>query len=201
MLMRKSLLAVLILACCASLTFAQQQDYPKVEVFGGYSYLRADIRPSGGDFGGGENLNGFHAQFSGNIKRNFSIAGDISGHYKNFTPDASVPEIRITDARASLYNFLAGPQVKARRGRVTPFAEALFGVARARVSATIDDLNAGRTSLSDSETKFAYALGGGLDINVSERIAIRAIHADYLRTRFGDERQNNLRLSFGIVFK
>jgi opacity protein-like surface antigen len=199
--MRKSLLAVLILACCASLTFAQQQDYPKVEVFGGYSYLRADIRPSGGDFGGGENLNGFHAQFSGNIKRNFSIAGDISGHYKNFTPDASVPEIRITDARASLYNFLAGPQVKARRGRVTPFAEALFGVARARVSATIDDLNAGRTSLSDSETKFAYALGGGLDINVSERIAIRAIHADYLRTRFGDERQNNLRLSFGIVFK
>jgi hypothetical protein len=54
----------------------------KVEVFGGYSYLRADIRPSGGDFGGGENLNGFHAQFSGNIKRNFSIAGDISGHYK-----------------------------------------------------------------------------------------------------------------------
>ncbi len=201
MLMRKSLLAVLFLACSAASAFAQNRDYPKVEVFGGYSYLRADIQPSGGDFGGGENLNGFHAQLSGNIKRNFSIAGDISGHYKSFTPEAAVPGISITDARASIYNFLAGPQVKARRGRVTPFAEALFGVARARVSATIDDINAGRTSLSDSETKFAYALGGGLDINVSERIAIRAIHADYLRTRFGDEHQNNLRLSFGIVFK
>lgn len=200
MLMRKSLLAVLFLACLASSAFAQDRDYPKVEVFGGYSYLRADIRPSGGDFGGGENLNGFHAQISGNIKRNFSIAGDISGHYKSFAPDAIDPDISITNARASLYNFLAGPQVKARRGRVTPFAEALFGVARARVSATINDLDA-VTSFSDSETKFAYVLGGGLDINVSERIAIRAIHADYLRTRFGDEHQNNLRLSFGIVFK
>ncbi|MGI8655593.1 MAG: outer membrane protein [Pyrinomonadaceae bacterium] len=200
MLMRKSLLAVLFLACSAASAFAQDRDYPKVEVFGGYSYLRADIQPRGGDFGGGENLNGFHAQISGNIKRNFSIAGDISGHYKSFAPDAIDPDISITNARASLYNFLAGPQIKARRGRVTPFAEALFGVARARVSATINDLDA-VTSFSDSETKFAYALGGGLDINVSERIAIRAIHADYLRTRFGDERQNNLRLSFGIVFK
>lgn len=59
----------------------------------------------------------------------------------------------------------------------------------------------GSTTISDSQSKFAFALGGGLDVNVSDRIAVRVVHADYLRTRFLDERQNILRLSFGVVLK
>jgi hypothetical protein len=47
-------------------------------------------------------------------------------------------------------------------------------------------------------------LGGGLDVNVSRHIAIRAAQADWLYTQFPngvDNRQNNLRITAGIVFR
>jgi len=45
------------------------------------------------------------------------------------------------------------------------------------------------------------AFGGGLDVAPHPRVAIRVIQADYLATRFADDWQNNLRLSFGIVLR
>jgi hypothetical protein len=44
-------------------------------------------------------------------------------------------------------------------------------------------------------------LGGGLDIKVNDRIAIRAVQLDYLRTRFFGETENRGRLAFGIVIR
>ena len=48
---------------------------------------------------------------------------------------------------------------------------------------------------------FAWGLGGGLDYNASENIAIRVIQADYLRTRLSNTWFNDARLGFGIVLK
>jgi hypothetical protein len=42
--------------------------------------------------------------------------------------------------------------------------------------------------------------GGGVDIPVGERFALRLVQADYLFTRFGGETQNNARFSVGAVF-
>jgi hypothetical protein len=40
--------------------------------------------------------------------------------------------------------------------------------------------------------------GGGVDINLNPRIAIR-VQGDYLMTRFLDLRQDNLQFSTGVV--
>ncbi len=45
------------------------------------------------------------------------------------------------------------------------------------------------------------AFGGGIDVSVNDKISLRVIQADYNPTFFGDTRQDNIRLSFGVVFK
>src|SRR5437763_1285960 len=206
--MQKLLFMIAALTCCAS--FASAQDDRKIQVFGGYSYLRFDasgnvFREPGAtaDVSSLERfqLDGFHAQVAGYFNPHFGIAGDVSGHYE-----------RGAASQTSVYNFLGGPQVKARLGRTSPFAHALFGVSRGKGSvltqSVVGSFDIVSSTPSEGQTKFAFAIGGGVDVNVSERIAIRALQVDYLRTsfsnnsdtRFGDH-QNNLRLSVGVVFK
>jgi hypothetical protein len=48
------------------------------------------------------------------------------------------------------------------------------------------------------------ALGGGLDWNATPHIGVRLIQAEYLLTKFNDganNRQNNVRVSAGVVFR
>jgi hypothetical protein len=57
----------------------------------------------------------------------------------------------------------------------------------------------------------ATVVGGGIDINLNKSLAIRAVQADYVMTRFKtgpeiffsglDQHQNNFRLSAGFVIK
>jgi hypothetical protein len=73
---------------------------------------------------------------------------------------------------------------------------------------------------SGSHNSFGFAVGGGLDIAITDSIAIRVIQADYFTashperflTNFtsltnedeikpGNRRYNNLNLSFGLVFR
>jgi hypothetical protein len=55
----------------------------------------------------------------------------------------------------------------------------------------------------DNFSGFAFAFGGGLDLNIARYVAIRAIQADFVQTRLhqGSAQQpnNNGRLSFGMV--
>jgi opacity protein-like surface antigen len=51
---------------------------------------------------------------------------------------------------------------------------------------------------------FAWAVGGGVDVNVNDRFAFRLFQADYLNTRvdgFSGKPVNNFRLSTGVVFR
>jgi peptidoglycan-associated lipoprotein len=48
------------------------------------------------------------------------------------------------------------------------------------------------------------AAGGGMDFKLSKLISIRPIQAEYYLTKFPDglnNRQNNFRLSSGVVFR
>lgn len=59
---RRAFYLVAVVVCCMPVAFAQD-DFSRVEVFGGYSYLRADL--SDDDFAvteDNESLHGFHAQ-------------------------------------------------------------------------------------------------------------------------------------------
>ena len=59
----------------------------------------------------------------------------------------------------------------------------------------------GYLGISQPKTDFAAAFGGGLDLRVHKNIAIRAIQAEYIVTPFLDQRQDNIRLSAGIVLR
>jgi hypothetical protein len=90
--------------------------------------------------------------------------------------------------------YLFGPRANLRRGRVTPFAQVLFG----------GILASNRIGNLGSENNFAMAAGGGIDLRVSRHFSIRPLQAEYFLTKIPDglnDRQNNFRLSAGIVFR
>ncbi len=164
---------------------AQAQESPRTEVFGGYSYLRGD------DDDGGIDLHGWNASFNQNIVKWAGIKADFSGHYGDVTLSAT------QRADISSHLFLVGPQFSLRKSeRFTPFGHALFGVMRADL--TFFDPT-GKVSLTDSA--FAMALGGGLDIKVFDIMAVRLFQADYVLTRFDDDTQNAFRVSTGLVLR
>ncbi len=161
------------------------QEAPKAEVFGGYSLSRMTSSWS-------NNLNGWNASVSGNLNSWFGLAGDFSGYYAS--PESRILSLAIAvGPEQSKHMYLLGPRFTYRRlGRIVPFTHVLVG--RAHSSTGLFGLNL-------SNSAFAAAVGGGIDIPLTRAIAIRAIQADYLMTRFGQEGQNNERLSAGVVFR
>jgi opacity protein-like surface antigen len=156
------------------------QDNPKAEVFGGYSYFRSNPR--------GYNLNGWEASVAGNVSNWFGVEGDFSGHYGAPTAFG----IRIPGVNISSNSFMVGPKLSYREHGLTPFAHFLIGATRA---------STGAFGLSASNTAISAAVGGGLDIRLTDALAVRVIQADYLMTRFLEQRQNNFRMSFGLVLR
>ena len=133
---------------------------------------------------------------TGNVSRYMGLKFDFSGHFMKRTvpfPTFPIP----TENKLRLYNFLGGVQVKdnASERTVKPFAHALVGAANRRLSSNIGDI--ARTS--GSNTGFAGAFGGGLDLRVSPRVDFRAVQLDYNPTKLIINTQHSLRIGVGIV--
>ncbi len=170
--MRKSVLMLGLLFCFSGLAQAQTHDQPSVEVFGGASVLRnGATAPSFSLYGG------WQASGSVNFNEHLGVTADVGGQYRS-----------ISGKRVSQYEYLFGPRFTARASRATLFAHGLVGGNTLR-------------AVGASTNGFAWAVGGGLDYNVGGHFAIRAIQADYLRTRLSNAWFNDARLGFGIVFK
>jgi hypothetical protein len=211
--MARAILLGLIVFACATVTTAQG-DYRKWEFFSGYSHNRIDTGLSDNDpdfgdvFDEREGFHGFNASITGNITRYFGLKFDVSGHYKSRT----IPFTTVTNAadiHSRLYNFLGGVQIKdnSTETKFKPFAHALVGAANGhnRVDFTNDFCIAIVPSpcpadFTDSETGFAGAFGGGIDIRAGNRIDIRVIQVDYNPTRLFDSTQHNFRIGVGLVF-
>lgn len=215
--MRRLFIVMLLLACCASHVFGQsvKDEYPKVEVFVGYSAIgEANATDEEVDFGFATER-GFEASVTRNINKYFGIKGDFSFHpdtdrgRATFTPPCNTPPCPLVtqdfEFKTRLYNFLVGPEVKARnRTRVTPFAHALFGVAHGKGILKTNGA-AFNLNTSESDTGFAMALGGGLDIRATKRVGLR-FSMDYnpafiTHTDTGaSDRRDNVRISLGVLF-
>jgi opacity protein-like surface antigen len=195
--MQKLMIATLMIICCASLSLAQNtEEYPKNEVFIGYSYENADINsltPNPGRTG----LQGVNFAYTRNINKLVGVTVDFSGHIKRASFTTGTGDVQRDRQQ---YNLLGGLQFKARnRTRLTPFAHALFGVGLFRGFTAVLSPST-NTYFFDDAKSFSMVYGGGLDIRASRRVTIRALQADYNPTFFGSVRQNNFRLSFGVVF-
>jgi opacity protein-like surface antigen len=182
--MRKVCLLLGLFLVISSAAIAQ--DAPKVEVFGGYSYLR--INPGSGF--SGINLNGWNASVAGNFNRWLGVKADFSGNYGS--PSITFPGPTTISVNTKVHNFLFGPQISARRDRFTVFGHALFGGTH---------VNGSTFGVSASDTGFGMAFGGGLDVKVHDHFALRLGQADYLLTRISGDNQHNFRYSAGVVLR
>lgn len=180
-----------VVSLLAVLTFfgvsGRAQENSKVDIFAGYSYLRDNpATPGVNSF----NLNGGSANVSYNATHWLSGVADFGGYHAGNILNSGVD--------GTLSTYLFGPRVNFRNAtRFTPYAQALFGVARA---------NAGIAGATGTANAFGSAFGGGLDVSVSHHLAIRPFQVDYLLTRFKEataiaRTQNNLRVSTGVVFR
>ncbi len=165
------LLPVLLL-----ITAAHAQDAPKAELFGGFSYSRGDI-----DL----NMYGWNFAVAGVVNRWFSVVGDVSGNYANIGGG-------FADVTLNMYSFAAGPQFSARGDSVTGFARVLVGANR---------IGGGAFGFNAGDTKLGFVIGGGVDIPLNERFAIRAIQADWILVPTDGSNLDQARISSGVVVR
>jgi len=208
-----------LLAGSALLGLAQSptpDEHPKFEFFAGYSAL-GEANGPGINFGSNNNVAatynsnaGFETSIIRNFSKRFGIKGDFSAGFNNESergPIAACTPVCTTvtqdfQLKTRVYNFLAGPEFKARNStRFTPFAHALGGFAHTSATFTTP----GPTHIllfKRNDNSFAMALGGGLDIRASKRVSFRAL-MDYNPVFVHDptgNRRDFIRLSLGVLF-
>jgi hypothetical protein len=170
---RAAVLLVLLLMFSFGSLRAGAQDMPRVQVFAGYSYTRFDSQSLG--FSSQSGLNGYNFSPAFNLLHGFGVAAELSGQY---------------GSTLNLRDIAVGPQFLYPRGKATLFGHVLVGDARTLV----------RVANTEGDTARAVVLGGGVDLDISSRFALRVLQIDYMHTTLFNDKQNNLRFSTGLVY-
>jgi len=190
-----------LLALGAAVDHARAQAIPaggpphiaQVEIFGGYSYMRANTVISGTPF----NLNGANFSVAFYVNNWLGLVGDVSFHRQG--------KIAANGFSLTLQSYQFGPRLRLRNHtHLTPFGQFLFGAGHAGGTLYTRSLGSGMPPLG-ANNGFLLTAGGGADWRLSPRIGIRLVQAEYLQSHFlngsgNGDRQHNLRLSTGVVF-
>ena len=123
----------------------------------------------------GRNLNGWEISGKYTITPLVGFVADLDAQY-------GLPTI--LDART--LHFMVGPQISFP-GRISPFFHVLGGF--------------GHLQEGGSQTSFAGAFGGGVDMRIAPLVSWRVIQADDIVTRFSSGTQHSLRFSTGVVIR
>jgi len=207
--MTKWFLLLLTVLVSAPAALAQDSDFKRYEFYGGYAYQRANNNSSSFDRNGTASIggtqvifgnrdqayNGFTAEFNQNPWRHVGLVTSFTGVYDR-TPYVNIVNGRSFSAKVQRYDLLFGPRYNFRLGRINPFVEGMAGFEHMRVGFSDNLTNATRV-----DTAFAMALGGGVDVHLSDHFDIRAIQADYVPTFFNGTHQNNYRVGAGVKVK
>lgn len=188
--------------------FAQEYSYPKLEVFGGLSIssvglpsvdpntlLPTTLRQS---------FLGWQTDVGANVTRHLGFVGDFGGQYKTIdagtllTGTASGVGLGMSN-----YQYLFGPQFNVRVSKINPFLHFLVGASRTTAAVSETDPVTGLTSTAAvSSTGLGLGIGGGLDLSVSHRLALRVPQFDWTPSHAGGVWTNNIvRIGIGLVFK
>jgi outer membrane immunogenic protein len=180
---------VIVLVAVSSLD-ARAQDSSRFDVAVDYTYLRSNAPPgSCGCF----NWNGGSISAAWRLDPNWSIVGEFG--------DAHASGVGNGGLTPTITTYLSGPKYRlgGQSHAVVPFAEVLLGGASVR-----NGYFPNGSASSTSATAFSFAAGAGFDVAVAKRLSIRPIAVEYLYTGFPNGlngRQNNLRISSGLVFR
>lgn len=221
---------IFLVGCWLTLVPAAfSQSDRRVDLFVGYSNLQAEgvrnpnnlTQAFDNDFfDRRRGAHGGNVAVAGYFNSIVGLKGDFSFHWNDDEEDRTLGR---TSVENQVYYFMGGPVLKFRNGsRVEPFVHGLAGGAHTRFEVeTRRTTTTGttRTSFDTGTTDFAAAVGGGVDVRVSDRFSIRAFQIDYapifLRDRsinllgstgalqpftLEGQRQDNIRISVGIVF-
>lgn len=137
-------------------------------------------------------MSGGKAEANANFGRGLSLVAEAGGEHAT--------NINAANESLSFVTYLFGPRYSVRsRTRLAPFGQFLVGGVHG-----FDALFPTRNGPSTAPDALAFAAGGGLNINLSRHLGIRAFQADYMQTQLpngGNDRQNHLRLAAGIVLR
>jgi len=161
---------------------AQEVETSKVELYGGYDFVRYNANPRINGVSSSESFsaNGMSGQAAYNVNNRFGIVGELSGYRLARNGLGTTYQV----------SYLFGPRVSLRRHVVTLFAQVLFGGVWAADGVTLGPVSA-----------FGMTVGGGIDLRVFRYITVRPLQAEYFMTKFPDganNSQNNFRYGAGI---
>jgi hypothetical protein len=178
-----------------SFVFATPSLAQSIELFGGYSFVRAPVRFT-------ETVTACPTCPVTITTQNLNLNGwEAGGAFKVFGPLALAADFGETSgsfhgANTHLQTYLVGPQLRFP-GPISPFAHFLVGAAHESIGTGVGPL----ITTGATQNAFATAIGGGLDLKVLPFISLRPIQFDYLLTHFNSETQNQPRISAGIVLR
>ena len=178
-----------------SLVFASPSLAQSIELFGGYSFVRAPVRFT-------ETVSACPLCPVTLTTQNLNLNGwEAGGAFKVFGPLALAADFGETSgsfhgANTHLQTYLVGPQLRFP-GPISPYAHFLFGAAHESIGTSGGPL----ITTGATQNAFATAIGGGLDLKVLPFISLRPIQFDYLLTHFNSQTQNQPRISAGIVLR
>ena len=136
-----------------------QIEIPKVEISAGFFYFNVDA----GLVLGRENVYGIQGNVCVNLSRRFILITDFGAQFLIFGIDR--------------YEYLFGPRISKRSARVSLFGHAFLGAMTRRDEFLF-------SSGSELHTGVGMGFGGGVDLNLGRRFALRLLQADFLPGRF-----------------
>jgi hypothetical protein len=179
-------------AAVAADTRTPGQLVPRYEIAGMYDYI--NFAP--GDPFANFNTHGGSASFTYNASKWLGLTGELAGY--NFKRNLFPLTGSNTDTNGSLITYLFGPRLNLRKfDHFVPFGEFLVGGANGSIELV---------GVS-SQSAFALAAGGGVDMVLTKNLAWRVAQLDYLMTTFSGQavtasgRQNNFRAGTGLVLR
>jgi opacity protein-like surface antigen len=227
--MKRVLFAGILISLVVGMAVAQ--DFPKAELFGGYSLVRISgndaanlLKAASTDAPTGTTTSrvfkkGFDASFTYNLKSYVGI--EIAGQYNTndvMKFNGKVPQFPGDTVgynyKASVkmddFSVMVGPKFAYRKHeKVTPYAHILMGLDRLQITPSLVIDGTDLTSAFTTETGiknlssygFGLIIGGGIDLNINDYFAVRPIQLDFLMGKRADFASYNAKISFGVVFR
>jgi hypothetical protein len=166
-------------------------EVSKHEVSGGFTY-RQYYGPTATSVG----MVGAYGSYQYNLRRWLGIEGEALG------VNGSIKIPNLPRENLHVFTALAGPQIyPIGRHRLDPFGHFLYG---GGFLITSVPAFSGFPSNTNTTVVKAWELGGGLDLAIKQRWAVRLIELDYVSAKFlgqGVPNQNGKRVSVGVVYR
>ncbi len=166
---------------------AMARDEPRLEAFGGYSWLTTSLLQDTGFLQARKGLSGWNSSLSWNTTHNLGFVAEFSGFLGTPSQDGS-------SVRTRYYSFLVGPKITHhnRSDKVEIFVHQLFGTSHATLASNTRSLTA---------SGFSLAAGFGMDFVVRKHISLRPVQVDYAISQLAPHSQNQFRVSAGVLFR